>query len=307
MAQEKCDPGGAIYVMNGEGTSTDDGRGSGLPKEVALREAVSVQATVSSEASVKRRLRIVRRSGADDTRGQRSSNGSLVTRVLAQMPDPAKKYAPTGLALIVLGALGALALVVFNHQTYTKNGMQMADEFSADTVVLGIFAFLVAAAAAALAYPSYSEWKQQVWGPQKPQLSVGYYRGDQYADLDNAAVFNGLSIGHRLQVQVTNKSRVPLRDGQISIFMTFSQNTALSLVTPDGFKLISHARLADSPPGGTTFLLTLLEQFPASSQLYFVPEVRFGSTGSFGLDVIMTGSNLRRDRQYSRHWTLNVT
>jgi len=207
----------------------------------------------------------------------------------------------------MLAALGVFALVVFNHQTYTKNETRMADEFSADTVVIGIFAFLVAAAAAAFAYPSYSEWKRQVWGPQKPQLSVGYYRGDEYIDLDNGAVFNGLAIGHRLQVLVSNKSKVPLRDGQINIFMTFSQNTGLDLITPDGFKLIRNARLADSSPGAITFLLTLLEQFPASSQLYFAPEVRFGSVGSFTLDVKMTGSNLRRDRQYSGHWTLNVT
>lgn len=269
--------------------------------------------------------------GRPATSGRNGRSPHLSSRSFFDwVPDRVRNYVPTSVVLVVLTLLGVFALVVVNHQSYTKNQTQMADQFGADTVVVGVFAFIVAAAAAALAYPSYREWKRQVWGPS-PELAIGYFNVNDYVPMSEgtSVTLNGIGSAHRFQIQVINNSRVPLKDGQLNIYLTFGETINVELAANDGFKLVHSASFVDGlrrgraaleatastgsssalphvSGGRRTVLLTLLQQFPACTRMFFQPELKFGSKCQFGLEVIVTGSNLRSDRQYRREWTAEV-
>jgi hypothetical protein len=224
------------------------------------------------------------------------------------MLDLVKRYALTSVALVVLVALGVVALVVLDHQNYTKDLALRGDRFSADTVVVGLFAFLVAAVTAALAYPSYREWRSKVLGP-KPELWVGRQEGDNFVRLEDG-YFTGVTSGHPLRIKVTNRSKVSLEDGQVNLYIAFPDDRKVTVdflpEESDGFKRFNGATFIGGPPEERTVLITRLKQFPASSVLFFEPKLRFGSTCTFVLYAMLTGSNLRPDRQRPYRWSLAV-
>ena len=221
------------------------------------------------------------------------------------------------IVVVLITLFGGSIYLIVRQTSYP--GTSASEWFAGDAVAVGLVAAVVALAAAAFAYPTFLEWRDQISGPNL-KMSVQYLQlngtGSGFADLPKEeAQFTQVkpSVFPTLRIIVDNsEGRVPLRDGRLGIYVQAPGNGnhapyAFPMPLPGRaarFESISDVRFSGDQELPAT-LLTTDSPCPPRSTSYFEERFEFEET-KLNLIVVLTGSNLRAPRtQYYYKVKLN--
>jgi hypothetical protein len=214
-----------------------------------------------------------------------------------------------GILLTLFG--GAIYLVV--RQT-SYSSPSASEWLAGDTVAVGLVAAVIAVAAAAFAYPTFLEWRDQISGPDL-KMSVQYRQPDgrTFIDLPKEATLTqnkNIPQFPILRIVVDNsRGRVALRDGRLGIYVQAPGNGDRA---PDvypkplqgpvpRFESISDVRFSEDLVPAT--LLTTDSPCPPRSTSYFVGGFEF-EDANLNLIIVLTGSNLRAPK--TEHYKVKI-
>lgn len=216
----------------------------------------------------------------------------------------------------------AIAITLFGGAIYlvvrqTSYSSSSADEwFTGDTVAVGLVAAVVAVAAAAFAYPTFLEWRDQISGPDL-KMSVQFRQPDgrTFVELPKVVGLTQNRNMHQypvLRIVVDNSTgKVPLRDGRLGIYVQVPGNgdrapdvypQPLQGAVPPRFESISDIRFSEDNLPAT--LLTTDSPCPPRSISYFVGGFEFNDA-NLNLIIVLTGSNLRAPK--TEHYKVEMS
>lgn len=308
-------PGGDASGQPAEGT------GAGVTPDssaaVAIGGGESPGAGVTPDASATVATRSGESPGIDNQAGDRGTvtterAGSVAPRRADADRLTIYRRRRNVIVVVLITLFGGSIYLIVRQTSYP--GTSASEWFAGDAVAVGLVAAVVALAAAAFAYPTFLEWRDQISGPDLT-MRVQYRLADgkHYDDLPEKDAkltqIKGALNFPVLRIIVDNsEGRVPLRDGRLGIYVQATGNgSGAPYASPKPlngnaarFVSIADVRYSEDQNEDQKLPATLLTTncvCPPRSISYFEEGFEFDDK-FLNLIIVLTGSDLRAPKTH---------